>query len=102
MLFDVTAVADALKPFSDFSYCGIDITPLPLTTRRGSRNARVDALKSMNFQVARRLRGDPTIYGSHNSPLYGIITEDLLMGGKYVATHGRGSDRLMLPTLNCS
>jgi hypothetical protein len=51
MLFDVTAVADALKPFSDFSYCGIDITPLLLTTRRGSRNARVGALKSMNFKL---------------------------------------------------
>ena len=46
MLFDVSAVEDALKPLSDFSYHNLDVTPLLLTRHPGGRNARANALKS--------------------------------------------------------
>jgi hypothetical protein len=47
MLFEVSAVEDALKPLSDFSYHSLDITPLLLTRHRGSRDARANALRFM-------------------------------------------------------
>ena len=55
MLFDVTPVADALKPFSDFNHYGIDITPLLLMSHPGNRNARADALKSMLREIEETL-----------------------------------------------
>jgi len=56
MLFDVTAVEEALKPLSEFTYCGLDVTPLLLSRHQDSRNARVDALKSTLCEMEHTLR----------------------------------------------